>query len=226
MTKSGDPFSSFQRAVAQEDQLKALCAKYEDYLAIRGLRFGEESEAERLQTAKCRIRLVYIAATKLVMEAAKEGRPESEVASISSEFRISVVSSLWYEGLWESPWIELINKEFPGPDLTDDGIEWLIARAGDEADGQLRSASENRALCEEIMDFFHRRGYDLEGKEILLLMSAVPLIDLARRRISEGQEPGPLQVGQLQAEIHESASQPDHPVWQQFLATYFPSHDH
>ena len=220
MTNFDDELLGLQRQAQASAQMQAIRERCEVFLRAYGFDLDDESEERRFTVVNLHLKILDIALFRAMIDVYVQHGPAEEAAAFSSRMRLCLITQLWHEGLWVEPWISLINREFPGPELTRADFEQIIAAGPKKVEDHLRSDQEYEALIDEMVSFLVERGYNVQGADLLMLPYCV--LDLWVQRHPIGSEPERTSLGKLFQMIHHEASDPDHPAWQEFVDYFFP----
>lgn len=130
--------------------------------------------------------------------------------------RLSVVQSLVRQDLWRSPYILLIERDFPGSLITDSEIEEFARQAEIDSEAMHRM---QLSITNEMAEIMARHSYDLESHEVVLLIDLSYLVMRHRKFPTLV-----LQMLDLRSTAQtyiQRSRQPDHPAWVELLDRLF-----
>lgn len=187
--------------------------------------FDVDFDGEGMEPLVNRITLSTIAAERCMLDAVQREGAQTAYVTNSMLIRRKLLQDLWLHDRLDSPWMLLVDKEFPGDPPEQVDFESFAREAGDEIAGAAEYHQKFVALLNELMQLLRDEAYEPEEDDEWVAAAVAGAILLVRTLQDDGPT-SPEEVAKFQqqaAESIEEASDPEHPAWQVLLERYFPN---
>src|SRR6266550_839820 len=216
---SDDPlFKRLEQQMSVEAQLYEKIERYRRFLTEHGISLDIEAALdmpERVVIANLNIVSIGLAARHSLIAQVGESAPDKAAEFLKST-RQEIIRNLWLEGLWQEPWISLVNQEIPGEGPTNADFEMFIQEAGDKVQQKLEIITYREQMFDQLMERLIGAGYAPEERDAIVLHQLIVMI--YRAGLSGNDK---LAVGAASRDLLVNASNPQHPVWEQIMQEFF-----
>jgi hypothetical protein len=204
-----------------EAQLESTEQRFASFL----LRFGVDVAGP--DSAINQIRLATMVAFRCMLDGAQEKATPAVYAEGLRRARHTLLQELWLNNLFETPWLFLVEKEFPGDPLGPADLQRLAQKSlGDIRDEEERHR-EFMTMHREVIELLESSGYVLEEDDSVVVAAIVSSIRVMQT-YQQTQLASSKTVEKLREQVVgmlEHATDPDHLAWQAVLERYVPKPD-
>lgn len=215
-----DEMSDDERAQTEKD-VKQVEKRMTAFLS----HFGVPLEGEEAQAEVNHVILIAYAAERSMLDIVQESGVPTDYEELLAQVRHGLLLHLWLHNRLDTPWMLLVDREFPGKSLEQADFESFAREAGDEILDALQVHQNHGALHMELMQFLEDHDYDVAEGDALVAAVIASNIGITRTQQTGNDPNGRKYVAearQQSVEIIAEASDPEHHAWKALLDHYLP----
>jgi hypothetical protein len=219
MTPPADPDDACTWSPGSGDGQAAICERITAKLVVRGLKLGLDNN----QDNDWLIAINMMASRKAMLVLLDHnGEPTDYDRQVTARVNDRVMAELVVSGLWYSPWIDVVEDEFPGIKFDQAKVDKFITEMPDEIERHDRIERISVLQPADMVAFLQENGYQIQQADVELVTSLC-IANMAGQFMSAviGETERQLDLADVFRPIFACASQPRHGIWLKFVEHFY-----
>jgi hypothetical protein len=215
-----NPDDAFTWAHGTTDGQDAIAERIKAKLVVRGLKFGENAELDKVWGQAIAMMVSWKAMNVLLRHDEVTELDRQRLDRVNNR----VMAKLVVAGLWTSPWVEVAQDEFPDIHFDQAEVDEFIAEMPGEVERHNRIEHISLPQPADMIAFLQDHGYDVQPADEELIMSLV-MQSLASQFmaaiVSVDDDASRPDLGEIFSQIFDRASQPLNGAWIAFVEHFY-----